>query len=375
MRRRSLALAAAVLAASAGIASTATTASAADSGIPNRFAAALAFDTVNHTVTLPAFRGEAPGRGDTWFILTESSDFNDAVRRGINWSPKLVNALGTRAVQRARLDDGKGYASFKARSEVEFQAGVDFSGTRVVNPGPDFFPTDPGTHAGPVGDKRYTPLFTFGDGVVYNGAQVANESGTHGKLVKLDKKRRTATIRLTSGFYLGRDVLYISTEASDTVVAALENATFAPNLAAAPTAGSNDASTSARETIIPIVNGQRGVTNPQRQGLQSAVAGEGDPLNIIREEPECGDPNVPASCSALQYSPLWDVHPVVWTPAAIAAGQRVRLRNHQDVEAAFNAGLVVNANPSGPENLDPEIRGLRALGVVVNCPPMFVAPA
>jgi hypothetical protein len=374
MRRTSITLAAIALIAGASL-STTTASAAAATGIPNRFAAAIAFDTINHTVTLPAFEGEAPGRGETWFILTESSDFNDAVSRGINWAPKLINALGTKAVQGARLKDGHGHRPLTSRSHVHFQAGVDFSGQRVVNPGPDFFPTNPGTHAGPVGDAAYSPLFTFGDGIVYNGAQVANETGTHGKLVKLDKKRRTATIRLTSGFYLGRDVLYISTEASDTVVAALENATFAPNLAAAPQAGSNDPSTSARETIIPVVNGQRGASNPERQGLQSAVAGEGDPLNIIREEPECSDPNVPASCSALQYSPLWDVHPVVWTPEAIAAGKRVRLRNHQDVESSFNAGLVVNANPTGPENLDPEIFGLRALGVVVNCPPMFVAPA
>jgi hypothetical protein len=375
MKRLFLPLAALAATLSVGLSTASPVSAASTSGIPNRFASAVAFDTVNDTVTLPAFEGEARGRGDTWFILTESSDFNDAVRRGINWSPKLRNALGTSAVQRARLDDDKRSQSFNQRSEVKFQAGVDFSGTRVVNPGPEFFPTNPGTHAGPVGDAAYSPLFTFGDGVVYNGAQIANSTGTHPKLVKLDKRRRTATISLTSGFYLGRDVLYISTEASDTVVAALENATFAPNLGAAPQAGSNDRSVSARETIIPIVNGARGVNNPDRQGLQSAVAGEGDPLNIIREEPQCSDPSVAASCSALEYSPLWDVHPVAWTPEAIAAGKRVLLKNHQIVKDAFNAGLLVNANPTGPENQDPEIRGLRALGVVVNCPPMFVAPA
>jgi hypothetical protein len=94
---------------------------------------------------------------------------------------------------------------------------------------------------------------------------------------------------MTEGRYLDRQVLYISTDASDTVVAALENATYAPNLAAAPQAGSDDPSRSAREAMIPIVNGLRGVDNPQRQRLQSAVAGQGDPLNVIREEPECSD--------------------------------------------------------------------------------------
>jgi hypothetical protein len=47
--------------------------------------------------------------------------------------------------------------------------------------------------------------------------------------------------------------------------------------------------------------------------------------------------------------------------------------DHQDVEALFNAGWIVNAAPDGPSNSDPEISGLRAAGAVVNCPPLFVA--
>lgn len=348
---------------------------AATSGIPNTFASAIAIDKVHHTVTLPLFQGWAPGRGPVWFILTESSDFNDAVHRGTNWSPKLVHALGTAAVQRAALLGGGGHGAFNRNSVVLFSGGVNFSGTRAVVPGPDLFPLDPSSHAGPVADAGYSPLFTFGDGVVYNGAEVANLSGRLGKVLSLDLTHRTVTLRMTAGFYLGRDVLYISTESSDNQTAALENATWAPNLAAAPTAGNDDPSASSREPIIPVVNGPLGVDNPQRQGLQSAAAGQGDPLNIIREEPECSDPTDPANCSALQYSPLWDVTPVAWTPAAIAAGQRVRLTSHQQVESLFEQGVVVDAAAGGPVNHDPEIDGLRAAGVVVNCPPMFVAPA
>ncbi|CAN5134499.1 hypothetical protein BH09ACT13_BH09ACT13_15380 [soil metagenome] len=37
------------------------------------------------------------------------------------------------------------------------------------------------------------------------------------------------------------------------------------------------------------MNGARGKTNPQRQGLQSAVLGEGSPLNITQSLP--GAPN------------------------------------------------------------------------------------
>lgn len=340
-------------------------------GIPNRLKSALALDKVAKTATLPLYRAVVKGSGSVWFVITESSDLREAQRLGVNWSPKLRNALGTSAVQRATRGDDKGRLT--QESDVRLRGTVDFSGSRVVIPGPDLFPPAPGTHAGPVGDRAYSPLFTFGDGIVYNGPQVANRTGVHGKVVSLNRAKDQVTLQLTAGFYLGRDVLYLSTDSSDTVVAALENATYAPNLAAAPSAGNDDPSTSAREAIIPIVNGPRGVDNPQRQGLQSAVAGEGDPLNIIREEPQCSDPTDPANCSALDYSPLWDVHPVAWTQTAIDNGQRVRLTSHQDVKKLFDAGKVVNAAPNGPSNQDPEIRGLRAAGVVVNCPPIFVA--
>jgi hypothetical protein len=53
---------------------------------------------------------------------------------------------------------------------------------------------------------------------------------------------------------------------------------------------------------------------------------------------------------------------------------RTRITAHQDVEALFNAGQLVSGAPNGPSNQDPEIQGLRAAGVIVNCPPMFVAP-
>ncbi len=337
--------------------------------IPSTFAAAIALDTINQTITLPLFRGTGPQGERIFFILTESSDFGEAVRHGINWSPKLANALGTKAVQRAR---GIGVLEAPA-SDVHFSGTVTFGLHRNVVPGPAGFPLDPSTTPGSVGDANYSPLVTNGDGIVWNAEQIANSSGVHGKVISIDYDKMQATLRLTHGFYTHHNVLYLSTDASKPDIAALENATYAPNLDAAPTAGNDDPAVSAREPIIPIVNGPMGATNPQRQGLRSAVAGEGDPLNIIREEPECSNPNDPAVCSALQYSPLWDVHPVLWTDAAIAQGTRRRVTDHQDVETFFNQGTIVSAAPNGPSNQDPEIRGLRAAGVVVNCPPMFVS--
>jgi len=349
---------------------------AAARGIPNTFVSAIAIDKANRTITLPLFRGQVRGSGPVLFILTESSDFKDALARGINWAPKLKNALGTIAVQQATVFDlPVGQRSFDAQGgTVRFAASVDFSGTRLLVPGPNLFPLDPSSHAGPVGDPNYSPLFTTGNGIVYNGAHVANRTGVHGKVLAIDETKGLVTLRLTAGFYEHRNVLYVSLDASDTQVAALENVTYVANLTTAPLEGNDVPSISAREPIIPVVNGARGVANPDRQGLISAVAGEGDPLNIIREEPECSDPSVPANCSALEYSPLWDVHPVSWTQTAITAGLQHLLTSHDDVETLFQSGAMVSAAPNGPPNQDAEIRGLRALGVVINCPVMFVAP-
>jgi len=337
--------------------------------IPNQLASAIRLDKVNHTVTLPLYRGRSHGER-VWYVLTDTSNLREAVRLGINWSPKLVNALGTPAVQRATFLRGD---TVSRGSIIHFPGTVDFSGQRVVIPGPNIFPVADGTHAGPVGDADYSPLFTVGHGIVYNGMQIANRSGIHPKVTSIDRGHRNVTLKLTEGRYLDRQVLYLSTDASDTVVAALENATFAPNLGAAPQRGSDFCSNSASEAIIPVVNGPRGVNNPQRQGLKSAILGQGDPLNIIREEPECSDPSTPDACSALQYSPLWDATPLQWTRAAIEADRRARLNSHLEVEQAFRKGWLVNFNPTGPKQHDPEIEGLRALGVVIDCPPMFVA--
>lgn len=70
----------------------------------------------------------------------------------------------------------------------------------------------------------------------------------------------------------------MSFEVSNPDVAPLEGGTFAPALNAAPGIGSNDPKTSARSQIVPFVNGQTGIGNPNRQGLNSALLGQGDPL-------------------------------------------------------------------------------------------------
>lgn len=298
------------------------------------------------TITMPLLRGLTADGSTTWYVLTESSDEDDAERRGINPAPKLANALGTKAVQRVTRSNGI----------IRFAGTVDFSPTRVVVPSkPNGFPPDV-ARPGAVGDARYSPLITTGNGIVYNASQVKNSTGRHDSVLSIDWQAHTVTMNGFFGFYNGKKILYLKLDGSIPLLAAIEATTFAPNLNAAPGIGSDDPDTSAREAIIPAVNGPRGVNNPERQGLESALLGQGDPLNIIQEEP--GDD---------RYSPVWDVTPFVWTKAAIAAGRRERLESAQEVRNEFADGNVVSA-PFGTGPANESLNGLRAGGFISNCP-------
>lgn len=309
----------------------------------------IELDEAAGTITLPLFRGTHEG-DDVFYIITESSDRDDAEALGVNWAPKL--AIGTAAVQEVEVLDGV----------VEFEGTVDFSPERVVVPGPEGFPPEQ-AEPGSVGDAQYSPLITTDDAIVLNAPQLVHGSDLtelHDSVVSADFFNMEVTLELVPGFYHGKDILYISTDVSAPDVAALEASTFAPNLNAAPGLASNDPETSARAAIIPFVNGQTGVGNPERQGLNSTLLGEGAPLNVTEEHPNHRG-KIPL------HSPLWDVHPAKWTDEAIDAGERVRLDHHDDIAEAAEDGLLECGAP-GPGN--PTLGGLCAAGFIVNCPIM-----
>lgn len=304
---------------------------------------AIAVNRGEGTVTMPLFRGVHRGQ-TVWYIVTESSNEAGAERRGVNFAPKLANALGTLAVQQV---------VHRVNGVVRFSGTVDFSPERVVVPGPKGFP--PVRFApGAVGDAQYSPLITANGHSVLNASQVANSSGVHDAVVSIDRAARQVTLDTLNGFYDDERVQYLHQEASVRLVAAIEGSTFAPNLNAAPRPGVTESDSSARSAIIPIVNGPRGVNNPQRQGLESALLGEGDPLNITQTEPDDDD-----------YSPVWDVTPAQWTKAAIRSGQRHLLTDADEVADLFEDGLLVSAG-TGPRNAS--LEGLRALPGISNCP-------
>lgn len=289
--------------------------------------------TVNadHTVTLPLHRGRS-GDQTVWFVVTEASDSAHAATWRSSVSQKLGNARGTAAVQRVTIDhDGT----------VVFPATVDFSPDRVISPGPTGFPPAAAV-PGAVGEAGYSPLVELPDGAVLNAPQLANTTGRADKVTALDVTGPTVRYELTDGFARGNPVEYASTDSSDAGAAAIEDVTFAPALNAAPFAG-GDGTDSARASLAAFTNGKTGVGDPDRQGLNSALLGEGSPLNVLAWTPNQG-----------RYSPLWDVHLSTWAPGETPTRQTEFAR----VADLADAGRVT-AFPSGPWG---------ASGFIVDCP-------
>lgn len=187
------------------------------------------------------------------------------------------------------------------------------------------------------------------NGVVLNAPQIKNASGHHDRLIHIDLEKRVATFRMTDGFFEGRRVHHTSFNASDPVVAALEAANYTPNLKALPNKGSN-APSSTLTGLAPIVNGPACTMNPQRQGLSSALLGEGDPLNIVQE--------IPAGERAQAYSPMWDVYASVWAQVPIPVKNSMIQTDFKAVAKLGLAGQV-----SGPDG-----KSWGPIGVLVNCP-------
>ncbi|MBI3241844.1 MAG: hypothetical protein HYZ49_06065 [Chloroflexi bacterium] len=293
-----------------------------------------AVENPGDTVTLPLYRGTSHGQ-TVWYIVLDASDGSAAKSFGVNRSQKLNNAKGTAAVQKVSVVNGV----------IDFPATVDFSPVRNVVPGPTGFPpnaADPGA----IGETGYSPLIELPNGTILNAPHIANWSGQADKIVALDTANGKVIYQETNGFSGGKAVKYVSTDASNPAVAALENVTFAPALAAAPFAG-GDGTDSARATLVAFVNGQTGANNPQRQGLNSALLDGLDPLNVLAWSPNQG-----------RYSPLWDVHPAAWTDAAIASGQNLRQDDFGDIRNLVEHGLITGPGgaPFGPADF------------VVNCP-------
>ena len=305
---------------------------------------AQAIDTTTGLAVVPVVSGTAAAEA-AWFIITESSDSADAARRRVNWSPRLAALRRTALVQHGRWEGAR----------LVVQAGVDFRPVRRVRANPDsaFPPAEavPGSRAVP----GYSPFVELADGTILNAPVVAARTGVLDRVVQLDRALLFAVVRVSRGYASGKTVWYISTEASDPMVAAMEGATFVPALAPLSAAAGNDALADVRNGLVVIVNGPLKAESPtQHHGLRSALRGEGDPQSILEHHP-----------GTASYTPVWDLHMALWSPRALRDGARERLLGFDEVAARVRDGLLLAAGPGVAHR---RLDGLTAAGVIVNCP-------
>jgi hypothetical protein len=312
------------------------------------------------TITLPLYKGRV-GSNTVWFVVTDTTDVENADALGILPAFKLEYADTGRAVRHGELrQDGT----------LQLNRGmVNFAPVRRLQPGNEPHPFPPRVfEPGSVGDRYYSPLVRIDNagGHIYNAPIVANGSEAnyekgkvdyskvHDKVVAISTKEQTVTLSLTLGFTFGKPLLYLSLDASHELNATLEAVTHAPALRDVAV-GRDDSFASGIERLFAVVNGPRGRNNPQRQGFDSALGDEGvaGPLNVFG-----GVPTV-----ALDYSPLWDMNVGVWTQQAIENGYRSRM-----IDEFQFLGMVQRGHITAAPGTPIPRTTFGSTGFIVNCP-------
>jgi len=308
-------------------------------------------DLTKEVVRLPLHRGRLSSGEAVWFVLTDVSDLATSKKMGLTWAPSLSKAKDLASTRAAEMDGPDSFTFHSGR--------VDFSPvqTLVAGEAPNFFPPKV-ARAGSIGDSHYSPLVrvTNRNDTVFNAPMIAfnveadkisfcdgnpDYSVVTDSVASICPAKGTVDLKLRFGFGNGKHLRYLSFDANAELSATLEASTFAP-------AESDILGTGATEVIYTIVNGNMGAGNPERQGLNSAVAGEGPSLDILAHFTDI----------SAGYSPMWDVRLAEWTKDAIAKGQRKLITDSDHLEANSDSGLLVN----------PAVGPVKTTGNLVNCP-------
>jgi hypothetical protein len=308
-------------------------------------------DLAREIIRLPLHQGRLSTGEIVWFVLTDVSDEATSKKMGLTWAPSLIEAKDLASTRTAEIDEAGNFTFRSGR--------VDFSPAQTLTKGdaPNFFPPK-AARAGSIGDSHYSPLVraTNRDGIVFNAPIVAFNvkperisfcNGDPDYTVVTDSvasicpEKGTVDLKLRFGFASGRHLRYLSFDANSEESATLEASTFAP-------AESDILQSGATEVIYTIVNGKMGADDPERQGLDSALNGEGPSLDVLAHFTELSD----------GYSPMWDVRLAAWTDDAIANGKRTLITDGDDLEAKSDAQLLVS--PAGGP--------VKTTGNLVNCP-------
>lgn len=308
-------------------------------------------DLTNDTLTLPLQQGALKDGRKVWFVLTDTDDAQKAQDLGIVYAPDLSNAANAKSTRHATRDSNGVFTFDKGT--------VDFSPVRNIVPGqaPNYFPPQVAV-PGSVGDADYSPFVqvTNEGNTIYNAPILAfnvdanqisfcdgnvNHDLVHDKVISICPEKKEVTVALSHGYADAKPVVYVSFDANVTLGATMESSTYVPAFDDLKGTGSS-------LNIYALANGQIGKNNPQRQGFDSALSGDGSPLNVLD-----GLPSVDGG-----YSPLWELYLGAFTDQAIQSGAQVLLTSASSVLKDVRAGLVTG--PGGAS--------FGSTGILINCP-------
>jgi hypothetical protein len=347
---------------------------------PEKFVlhSAIQVNLTRRFVRLPLHRGTY--RGQTyWYVLTDVSDQALATQLGLNFAPRLANVPNGAPGAFQTLDVPRNILEAQV---VQFRGAPDFSLRRVVVPGPDGFPLK-GAQPGAIAGPGYSPYVQpTGTNVIYNAPIVAvgdnvfdlfAHRNTHDRLIGINLKQHTADILFIQAFSGGKEVIYLSFDATTPEAAALERSTFTPILSETPFPNGAFRVDGARAALFAFVNGQTGHQSPPAQGLNhlvidglitreatplsfdvfQALFDDGDARNVLEVFPTMQDPVL-----RNEYSPAWDLHLTKWRNALVQSGQNV----------AQTDGFTIRTRAEQFDVTSPGGFKLAAAGIEVNCP-------
>jgi hypothetical protein len=296
------------------------------------FRSIVSVDDGRHTVTLPLHRGLAKGE-TVWYVVTDASDVSVARKEGVDYAPDIAR-LGDSAIAKAATRAGV----------VQFPGAPDFSPARSYVDGTTGFPPKSAKPGG-VADDAYSPFVDVdGHGGVLDAPIVATGEGpfdvtthsnTEDRVVAINTASKIVTLVLARGFVGGKPVLYLSTEASDPIVASVERATYVPRLAKADSAGAIPIGVIASGPQLGSnVQGLAYLALKTPLGDDATVANAADigsPFNVLSLAPDIAHPYAENG-----YSPLWSVF-------VVGDAQANRLTSFAEVApVAKPAGFEVN---------------------------------
>ncbi|MBA3330541.1 MAG: hypothetical protein H0T39_06645 [Actinobacteria bacterium] len=344
---------------------------------------------VTDTARLPLYRATVNGM-PVWYVITEVSNQALARQVGVNFSPKLANLITPNCPCVQTVRSGR----VLGRTVVRRPGAPDFSPMRLLVPGPDGGFPPAAAAVGAVGKPGYSPFVRIaGTNIVYNAPIVATGSGpfdvidhrnTHDRLFAIDARRRTVDMGFVRAFAFGKEILYLSFEASSAAVGVLDRTTFVPALGLTPTADKSRDPKSSRSAIFVMTNGRTGRTSPPAQGsdhvikdglnaltfnrrntrLLRALRAGGDAHNVLDSFP---------TVNPALYSPIWDVNMAEWTPRAVARGQNVAQTDANRIRQLAVRGVVTS--PGGtPLRSDRNILNCPVIGFLDTAPERDQAP-